>query len=256
MVQAPKWAAISFLVGLLCFYGSKRVTTITLAQSTIKVQPFVFQTETYSYEKDANGKLIHKKTVARQSDGSTATLASVGLVEWGATTRKITLPDGTWTTIYDLIDAKTTWSMDSAELASLKERLRNPPERCVFQTEGDPKWLREETLFGRQVDVIEAVTTAARKTSWRARDLSCEDLEYRYESAMPDGSFRLRSEERLISLTFGDPPHSYFDIASSLTEMKPSDAHFKFFAKLGIPEDEKTKRVSEQVDQKYLSGKH
>lgn len=251
-----RWILISTALGFASFFVAKTSTTVTLAQSRVQVVPFVYQTETYNFESDPHGKLIHKKLVARRSDGSEASIESVGLIDWGTSTRKVTYTTGVWANIYDLIGAKTTWHMKSNELAAMKERLRNPPANCVFRTEGDPFFVHNESLLGHEVAVIQSSTEGERGTFWRSRDLGCEELQFRYESVRPDGTLKVTSEERLVSLKIGEPDPRLFDIGSNLTEMKPSDAHRLFFQKLPIPEDEDTKRVSEQLDAKYLSGSH
>jgi hypothetical protein len=251
-----RWICISLLLGTLAFYVAKRGTTMTLAQTSIEVVPFVFEAETYNFESDPKGKLVHKRVTARRADGAMANIESVGLLEWGTSTRKVTYVDGTWATVYDLIAAKTTWRMKPTELAAVKERLRNPPVNCLFNTAGNPTFIRNDTVLGHEVAVIESVSDGERGTFWRARDLGCEELRWRYESIQADGTFRLKSEERPISLKIGNPDSGFFDIAANSKEMRPSDAHRLFFEKLPIPEDEATKHMSEQMDMKYLSGSH
>lgn len=194
--------------------------------------------------------------MARRSDGATANVATVGLIEWGTTTRKVTYPDGIWASVYDMIAAKTTWHMHPVALASMKQRLQNPPADCVFKTEGNPRFIRNETLLGHQVAIIQTLTSTERGTFWRAPDLGCEELQFRYEAIQSDGSFKLFSEERLISLKIGEPEPRLFELGANLKEMKPSEAHRLYFEKLGVPEDDNTKRVSEQMDRSYMSGTH
>ena len=256
MRSVVRWLSIAMAIAFLSFVAARKLTVTTLAQSPLQVVPFTFETETYNFESDPAGKLVYKRLMARRQDGATASVASVGLVQWGATTRKVTFPDGMWANVYDIVGAKTTWHMNSVSLAALKARLQNPPANCVFNTEGNPTFLRNEQLLGHSVAVIQTVTKTERGTFWRAPDLACEELQFRYESLQGDGSYKVASEERLITLNVGSPDSRLFELGPALKEMKPSDAHKLFFNKLPIPEDDATKRVSEEMDQKYLSGTH
>ncbi|HET7183048.1 MAG TPA: hypothetical protein VFI82_00075 [Terriglobales bacterium] len=177
-------ALIVLIIGLaaIAFDVAKSWTTVTLAQTSVTVTPFTFETETYNFESDEKGKPFHKEVVARRSDGSTVKIATVGRIEWGTTTRKITHTTGVWASVYDLIEAKTTWQMHPAELAALKERLRNPPVDCVFQTAGNPSFVRNDIVLGHELAVIQTSTATERGTFWRARNLGCEELQFRFES--------------------------------------------------------------------------
>lgn len=247
---------ISVVLGLgtLCFIAARTSVTALLAQQTVKVVPFVIERQTFNFEKDPNGKLIYRQTLARRSDGTTASVGSVGLIEWGAVTRKIEFMDGIWVSAYDSIGAKTTWHMASNRLAALKQRITNPPANCVFETEGNPISIGNDKVLGHEVVIVQATASDFRTTSWRAQDLGCEDLKFRYEKPNSDGSYKLVSEENAVSVSLGEPSPNYFELRPDMKEMKPSDAHALYFQKLPIPEDENTKKVSKQLDEQYLSG--
>jgi hypothetical protein len=249
------WISITTLVVISCFFAARRLTTHRIARANITVVPFVLQLDNYNFDTDPNGKLFHKRVFARRSDGASANVETVGLLSWGKTTRKVTYPDGRWVTVYDLIGAKTSWQLKPSSLARMKRLLQEPPPDCVFQTEGDPKVISTETILGQKVFVVQAASTSWRETAWRAPGLACQELKFRFESRQPDGSFKLKSEERPVGLTIGEPPPSLFDSGPSFEEQKPSDAHRHFFEKLPIPEDDATKKESEQMDMDYETQK-
>src|SRR5690348_5252327 len=136
-----------------------------MAGAHVSAIPFVLQLDNYNFDSDPNGTLFQKKMVARRSDGATVDTSTVGLLPWGKTVTRVTYPDGTWLNVYDLISAKTTWRMKAMELAAFKERLQNRgPANCVFETEGNPTFLRSEFIFGQRVAVIQSTPALLRMT--------------------------------------------------------------------------------------------
>lgn len=252
MKSLPRWLLLSAGLAVLSFVTGSRLMVRHLANAQVRIAPFVLQIETYNFDRDPQGELFHKKTVARRSDGTTVVSSSVGPLLADKNVRKITFTDGRWMTVFDLIQAKTTWQMRPANLASLKEHLQDPPKNCIIAVEGSPHLLREDVVLGQKVVVVQSENLNGRMTEWKAPDLSCERLQFRFESKQPDGSLKPKAESRAVSLVLGEPPDSLFEVGSNYRELKPSDAQHEFVEKWGVTEDSDSKEFVKPRDKEYL----
>ncbi len=245
------WIFLSIGLAILCFFAGSRLMVEHLANAQVRVAPFVLQVESYNFDRDPEGEVFHKKVVARRSDGTTVVVSSIGPLSSGKFVKKITFPEGRWMTVFDLIQAKTTWQMGPTGLAAFKEHMQNPPKNCLLDVEGNPHLLREDVILGHKVVVVQSDTGNGRMTEWKAPDLSCERLQFRFESRTPDGLLKLKSEGRAVSLVLGEPPDSMFETGLNYRELKPSDAQHEFFEKWGVPEDSDSKESVERLDKRY-----
>jgi len=256
MKEKVMWIFLSGALALLCFYGAAKLTIYRIAHAQVRVVPFVLRTESYNYDKGPKGELFLKEIVARRSDGATAVISTVGDPSSSNTVKTLTFLDGTSMVVYDPIQAKSSWHMTVTRLAGLKEHLLNPTSDCMpkEKLEGRRKVIGRDVILGHTVMRIEADMSAERMVDWKAPDLACQALEFTFEERQPDGSLKLKTHEKAVSLDIGEPPSNIFDSGASYEEMKPSEAQARYFRKVGAPEDAASKRSAEQSDRTYLQG--
>jgi hypothetical protein len=220
-----------------------------------KITPFVLETEVYGFENDPHGGLGIKTTFARRSDGAFVRVENVGPLKLGITGRMIRFMDGRSVTVVNAFKMKTTWSpvrVDQLERFNA-QRLRGSPD-CL-RTAGEVR-IGADTLAGQFVVVVRndqlGGSYVRRVTDWRAPELGCQTLKYRVEDQKADGTWRLMTEGRLVSLKLEEPDPKLFDQGADYAEAKPSDVHRKILEMQGTPVDEATWREqAEQMDRAY-----
>ena len=245
------------VLALVCFYGAERLTESHIARAAeVKVVPFVLRTESYNYDKGPKGELFLKETVARRADGATATISTVGKPSSGNTVKNLIFLDGTSILVYDPIQAKSTWHIHATRLAGLKEHLFNPAADCMPEgkREGERKGIGDDVVLGHKVVRIDSNLSSGRVIDWKAPDLACEALAFTFEERQPDGSLKLRTHVKAVSLDLREPPSDIFDSGAEYVEMKPSEAQARYFQKVGVQEDEASKQSAQQSDIQYLQG--
>ena len=244
------WFAVVSLIIALSFYGAKHATFHIKAYAQITATPFVAETDVYEFRSNSQGTLFLKRVVARRSDGSTAEVSSKGPI-WSAPMRKVTFMNGSIISAFDFIAARTSFQMKPQELAQLKQKLRNSPADCVYRS--DAQIIDRQVLFGQQVIVQEHTVSInqeqQRATEWLAPQLGCEQLGYRYETKQPDGSYKLQTEGRLISLEIKEPPPAFFDPAKNFEEVLPSEIMRRHYQKVGQPEPKEIEQQGKEADQ-------
>lgn len=248
------WLAIPLVAGI-SFYAAKHATFRLKAYAQISTTPFVAETVSYSFKDNPQGELFFKKLMARRSDGSTAEVSRKGPI-WGASVRSVTLMSGATFHAFDLVNLKTSWKRDPAELAALKQRLTNPSPDCLYRP--DAKLVGRETLFGQEllvlqvmmngVAVFDAKPSNFRETHWIAPQLGCESLQWRLEEQLPNGSYKLQTDERLISLEIKEPDPAFFDPSENYEEALPSEIIRRHYEKVGIPEPAESQKEGERKD--------
>ena len=94
------------------------------------------------------------------------------------------------------------------------------------------------------------------RTYWHAPALACEVVQYRVEAQQADGSLKLQTVGKPISLRIGEPDASLFDEGANYIELSPSEVVRKGLERLGIAWN-KTMRAGEHEvsDQVYYSGR-
>jgi hypothetical protein len=115
-------------------------------------------------------------------------------------------------------------------------------------------FLREETLLGQRVFVVEEVPSqlAAQITTWKAPELGCIALKYQVVAKRPDGSVGVTTEAEPVGLALAEPSAALFQVPEGYEELKPSDFERRFLAKVGLPPDPDTASRNAQSDRDYL----
>jgi len=246
------WLVLLVVVAFASFFAAKNATFHLKAYAQVTTTPFVAETASYNFERNPQGDLYFKKVIARRSDGSTAEVNQSGPI-WGASARRVTFLSGVAVHAFDLVSSKTTIKMNSQELASLKQRLTNPPADCLYW--GDAKIIDRPILFGQQFVVLQRNYTNPKKpdlnqrgTRWLAPQLGCESLAWRLESRQPDGSYSLQLEERLVSLQMKEPEAAFFDPAANYDEVLPSEVMRRQYQKIGQPESPQDQQSAVRAD--------
>lgn len=239
------------LVIALSFYGAKHATFHIKAYAQISATPFVAETDVYEFRSHPQGNLFLKQVVARRSDGSTAEVTTKGPI-WSASMRKVTFMSGSTVSVFDFISAKTTFQMKPQELAVLKQKLTNSPVDCIYR--GDAQIIDRQILFGQQFIVQQHLLSPSsrqqvRVTEWLAPQLGCEHLGYRTEVEQPDGSYKLQTEARLVSLEMKEPPPAFFDPAANFEEVLPSEVMRRHYQKIDQPEPKEIEQQGKEADQ-------
>lgn len=141
--------------------------------------------------------------------------------------------------------------MKPQELAELKRKLNNSPVDCLYR--GDAQIIDRQMLFGQQVIVqqhlINIDQEQLRATEWLAPQLGCEQLGYRYEVKQADGSYKLQTDGRLISLEIKEPEPAFFDPAANFEEVVPSEIMRRHYQKIGQPEPKEIEQQGKDADQ-------
>jgi hypothetical protein len=238
------------LVIALSFYGAKHATYHIKAYAQITATPFVAETDFYEFRSNPQGNLFLKQVVARRSDGSTAQVTSRGPI-WSASMRKVTFMNGSTVAAFDFVSARTSFQMKPQELAALKEKLTNSPVDCAYRN--DEQIIDRQRLFGQEFIVhqhfISFNQEQQRVSEWLAPQLGCEHLGYRIEAKQPDGSYKLVTESRLISLEMKEPEPAFFDPAANFDEVLPSEIMRRHYRKVGQPEPNEIEQQGLKDDQ-------
>ena len=226
--EPVRGAALLFAV-LLLVKGLLRVAD---AQSA--VTPFVLRTETYSFEKDSNGRLVASAVEARRSDG-TRTRVGTYFFPGGRqrASRSIVYPDGRRVHLVDAIFAKSTWPpMPQREIAAEQaDHLQFSNNNCVNRWEA---LLSYDLLFGQRVAVVKtAPANVFGTTYWRSPGLDCEELQYRVET-VKGGAVVVQTERRAVSLELEEPDAKWFDEGTNYAELRPSELLRKEMEREGI----------------------
>jgi len=259
-VRIRSWLVTFVALALLVFSVyriAKAITMRHLAEVQIKVTPFTIQTEDYNFRKSADGQLVRRDTVARQSNGSFVKMSSVynevGLAA-GETVRTLRLADGRGYWVFDGIASLSTWpTLSDKQLAVYKESLLSPPTNCAHQGETVAGF---ELVGGHQVVKVTEEISGKKLTLWKAADLSCQLLQLHTEVIQPDGSLKLVYESRLVKLQIGEPDAALFEVPTSYAVLTPSEAWKREADKLGVPWTPGMEKTEEDDDAFLNSSSH
>ena len=238
------WLAAVSLVIALSFYAAKHATFHIKAYAQVTATPFVAETDVYEFRSNPQGSLFLKQVVARRSDGSTAEVITKEPIN--VSMRRVTFMNGSTIHAFDFISAKTSLQMKPQELAELKQRLTNPPMNCVYF---DAQIIDRQRLFGQEFIVQQYSINEHRTTDWFAPQLGCEILGYRIGFKQPDGSYKLMTEARLVSLEMREPDGAFFDPAANFEEALPSEIIRRHYQKIGQPEPKEDEQHAKRDDQ-------
>lgn len=207
--QALWGAAIIGLMAFGLYYIAFHLTVVHHASAQVKATPFMAELHSYTFETNPAGELLTKKMIARRSDGTTATIHTVGPISKGWTSRKIQYMDGRYTGIVDRVSSILRGSVDSSQLAGLKARLMNPPQNCVVDVSF--RLVGNEEVFGRQLAKIVRRQPNGVHTGWYDPALGCEILQSSMEETQPDGSLKLKSRLTTVGLSMSEPDQRLFE---------------------------------------------
>ena len=232
-------AAASYFAGHFAFHVK--------AYAQVRAVPFVLETASYNFENNPRGDFFLGKTVARRSDGATAEIESS--TNFAAPSRTVTFLNGAAFRAFDLIRSKTSVTLNQKEIAALNQRLTNPPSDCVMWRNATV--IDRPILFGEQLVVVQHVTTSGHRLTYTfAPRLGCEEVGWRHETIQPDGSFRVKTELRLVSLTFKEPEAALFDPAANYEEVLPSEILRRELQKVGKTPTQKDLEQAARTDAK------
>ena len=242
---------LTLLLAGCCYYVFKAATVRLIAQSDVRVVPFVLQREVYYYRDNPGGELRMRETVARRSDGARVEISSDPPAVKALAGRTIKFLDGSSVDLIDLLKSKTTWPASEAQASVLRARTLNPPRNCVFA--GETLASEGATLLGQKVAVVKlGPPHGPRITAWRAPNLGCTDLQYRSEDARPDGSYKLVTEDRAVSLRLVEPDPALFDEGRDYAELRPSELGSRVDAWFGVTSvGEDVQKPRDQADRLY-----
>jgi hypothetical protein len=163
------------------------------------------------------------------------------------------LPDGTIVMLHDSVFAKNTRPpMSTEQLAWYKSRHLRPPENCIFA--GDTL-LGYAELLGQKAAIVKYTSNDGWSvTRWRAPELGCETLQYRGEEKGPDGSMKLVTEMKAVTLRIEEPDPGLFDVPAEYAELQPSECLRRQTARLGIAWDEELTRMGEFMDSQFFTS--
>lgn len=261
---------VSVLVGVALYLLAKNLTIVTIASEQVQAVPFVFSMDIYGLDANNQMQLRRAKAVARKSDGTTAVVESIGLLEWDQYSRKVTFLNGKSFSVVDAIQMKSTWPpMAVSDLAHIKTLLTNPRTDCAYSgtVVGSDIVLGEPVTALRLSINLQRGSTATpgtsstccggklvageRVTTWLAPRLGCESLQYQVEVIHPDGSLETAVEGRPIRLDYQEPDAHWFNEPASYTEAAPSVIQSKLLEQMGIQEDDSLQGEGQNLDKGY-----
>lgn len=88
-------------------------------------------------------------------------------------------------------------------------------------------------------------------TWWRAPELGCATLQETYTQVRANGSFRLVSETKFVSLKLGPPDMALFAIPSDYRNLKPSEALRAWATRAGQGWGPQLQEQAEREDAQY-----
>lgn len=172
-------AATMFVVACLTLTPARLAQTESSTQQPT-FTPFTLVGRGYSYDSTTEPGPTWQETIARRSDGTTATLyfsRRNGQLATVPLFRHLQFLDEREAYVYDPIHAFVKWP---TELTVFEMNLRSPPKNCVRPTEIFDKSM---VLGGLQVIVVRQMVRYGRvRTEWRAPDLACETVRSHFRS--------------------------------------------------------------------------
>jgi hypothetical protein len=235
------------------------LTTARLARAQMVVTPFVLQRELYLYTHSPAGQLFRRHTVARTQEGTKVEVETVRPLTVGLVVRRINYPDGRSVMLLDEKRTKTTWpQQDPSTVAFAKALMLNPPQNCIFSRAEETLVSDRGTVLGHPVYEVRHLMIGGRtrSTAWRARDLGCDQLQYRVEERQADGSYKMVSFAKAVSLRIEEPDPRLLGPGDGYEEVSPSESDKRALAVLGITEyPDEVRKGWEHSDKLYYQRK-
>lgn len=251
------WVLATLALAAGIFFAAQQLMFQHIARAQVKATPFTLEMESYEFSDGLPETLIAKETVARRSDGATARVDSMGGIvglQAGETERHILYLDGHALDVFDGVQSVVRFPQLSLKaMAFRKEEIVSPPENCVFL--GD-SLVGYGTIRGYKVAKVKNMAIGQRTvTAWLAPELGCEQLQYQVEENEADGTTKVTSETRAVSLVTGEPDPKFFDVPDSYNSVQPSLALRKEADKLGAPWNDAMQQEATRADAAYWGVK-
>jgi hypothetical protein len=238
------------------FYAAKYLKVIQLANAQVTAVPFYLQLDISKPADGGTMVVFRRMAVARRSDGTTASIETVGPLSGGQTARKITFLDGRSLSLMDAFRVKSTWpTRTSQEIAALKAALTASPKDCIPPGSRGITLLGFEQMSGVDVAVIQSPVGGYRLTRWVAPRLGCEALRYRSERLLQDGSAVVQAAANPVSFVLGEPDARLFDLSGNYEEALPSTILSRSLAQAGVEETQDFKDEGKRLDRKYTGSR-
>lgn len=215
---------LALLFAAACILFGRRIVNPPAVDAKVVAIPFMLTGEASS---PPESKRVSKWSVARRSDGSTVYI-SYGPAWLGReTSRTIRYIDGSSVVVTEWLGFNSTRPLSLGDRwDEFRKSVLYPPANCVRYDGETLKGFGE--IAGERVAIVvsrprQSLWDAAntmRTTDYRAVELACENLEYTIEEqSHVDGSRKIMTKGRLVSLTLGEPDPSLFEIPPSPTEV-------------------------------------
>jgi hypothetical protein len=216
------------------------------------VTPFTAQLHTKLF--DEQGQLtmvVEKRTVYVSTDGTEMDVRNIRDSENQA--HRLIKPNGFYAGFVPAVGAIMSGhlSKQHAGLQNMQREVKRS-NRCAVP--GKSEWIREESMLGVRVSVIEhKLSEHHRDISWAAPDLDCFLLKLSREENW-DGTWRTRALTEATSVKIGPVDPSKFEIPAGLNEMAPSVMERHYMERMGqaIPPDAATQYKWAKKDQGYF----
>ncbi|HEV2351439.1 MAG TPA: hypothetical protein VG028_16515 [Terriglobia bacterium] len=253
------WALVATSLAGVCFIGTRLVmrARASLLNPQAAVTPFTLKVEVMAYTHNPRGEPHRRQTIAIRSDGSRSVtetiLGRVGL-EAGETAWTIRFIDGRRVTMYPSLRVKSTRRLPGpAAVEQLRAQMFNPSQDCLspdFRLDG------HDTLEGQQVAIVTHTSDDLgwKVTDWRAPELACQSLKYLSYDKQPDGTFKLQTESKTVSLELGEPNPALFEEPLDYQEMKPSEPQRMLAEKYHIPVSKDLQETWDASDRAYFGA--
>jgi hypothetical protein len=226
--------AITVIASIWCYYFFRTTAVRYMARSQGLATPFVLQRDIYHYAQNPAGVLAMRETIGRRSDGTTVEIRTVGLPAGGLQVRRIKFMDGSWLDLADFLRIRMAWPAGPEwRGAHVRARILSPPSNCVFV--GYTLIKEQDAVIDHGVTVIryDDAGNGMRATTWAAPDLGCADLQYRVEERQPDGSYKLLTLAKPVSLQLLEPDSRLFQEGQDYAEVRPSEFERRVDARVG-----------------------
>lgn len=227
--------------------GAQRAATAP----AVSVTPFTLKTQFRSYEPGDAATNLGNQLIARRADGTTVTLAyPSGKSAAQEYMRTIVDADGHRIDVLDKFHAITKWPANARFVAAVKGRLYASGQECL-RTPGEFV-AGHAALGGVSVVIVKQFPKGSSGiTWWLAPELACQQLQETFTHVQVDGSFKLASETKFMSIKLGTPDAALFAVPKSYVTIQPSRALRLAAKQLGQKWNPDLQAQAEREDREY-----
>lgn len=245
--------ALTLLIcaGVRPLRGAQHAAVASTLKSGATVTPFTLKTRLLFFEEQSPYTHLTMQLTARRADGTTVMLAyRPGMSEERAHVRTIAYPDGRRTEVLDEFRAVTKWPRDPKVAAATNRDFVKSWDEC---RDAPGEYVAgHATLDGVNAVIVKAFPKRSSGTTWwRAPQLGCADLQQTYTEVQADGSFKLVTEAKLVTIQLGPPDRALFSVPSNYANVKPSQALHLEAKLLGHKWDADLQAQGEREDAEY-----